>query len=93
MPSKPARPDRYVVDRVGTPDPATSEYFVLDLVQDWRAREAVANLGNYYRRDGRLQLAEECFLALHETKEAHRAVMEARNPQKKRGAKKVVVHP
>lgn len=91
--AKPARPDRYLVDRVGAPDPATSEYFVLDLVQDWRAREAVARLGNYYRRDGRLQLAEDCFLALHETKEAHSKVMAARNPQKQKGGKKEVVHP
>jgi len=91
--AKPARPDRYVVDRMGTSDPATSEYFVLDIVNDWQAREAVARLGNMYRQHGKAQLAEECFAALKATNDAHGKIMEARNPQRKKGSKKEVVHP
>lgn len=91
MPSKPAKPDRYVVDRVGTADPASSEYFVLDVVNDWRAREALAYLGNQYRQSGQNVKAQECWDQLSATLPAHRAVMEARNPKQSR-AKKGNVH-
>lgn len=85
---KPAKPDRYLVDRTGTPDPPSSEYFVLDVVNDWQAREALAYLGNKYRQRGSQVKAEECFAVLDATLPAHGAVMEARNPRPKKGRSK-----
>lgn len=94
MPPKPAKPDRYVVDRVGTPDPESSQYFVLDVVNDWVAREYLARLGNGYRQRGQEVRAQECFDLLDSTLKAHAAVMEARQPnRKKTSAKKENVHP
>ena len=84
MTAKPAKPERYLVDRIGTPDPASTEYYVLDIVNDWQAREALAGLGNKYRRRGLEVRAKECFDHLHATNEAHRKVMESRNPQQKK---------
>jgi len=86
---KPAKPDRYVVDRIGTPDPPSAEYFVMDVVHDWQAREALAYLGNKYRQHGYQVKAQECFDHLHATLPAHAAVMERRNPPL-RGRKKNV---
>jgi hypothetical protein len=85
---KDAKPDRYVVDRIGTPDPGSSQYYVLDVVNDGFAREVLAMLGNKYRRNGREGKGQECFDFLHETYPAHAAVMEARNPPRKGRAKK-----
>lgn len=85
---KPAKPDRYTVDRVGTPDPATSEYYVLDVVNDWIAREILARLGSRYREKGQDVRAKECFDLLHDTLEQHAAVMEARNPKRSKGGTK-----
>ena len=87
MTAKPAKPDRYTVDKVGTPDPAASQYYVLDVVHDFRAREVVAQLGNKYRADNAKVKAEECFELLNSTLEAHRAVMELRNPKTKKKSK------
>lgn len=95
---KPAYPDRYLVDRVGTPDPDYSEYFVLNIVDNWIHREMVARLGNRYRQRGMEQLAQECFDALDQTLNAHAAVMERRNEayrKQHKGTKtsKEVIHP
>lgn len=84
MPAKPAQPDRYVVDRIGTPDPDSTEYYVLDIVNDWTAREVLALLGNKYRQRGQDGRAQECFDHLHATQQAHRAVMDLRNPKTKK---------
>jgi hypothetical protein len=80
---KPAQPPRYVVDRIGTPDPDSSEYFVLDVVNDWMAREALALFGNKLRQRGHEARAKEIFEYLDATLPAHAAVMEARNPKSK----------
>lgn len=85
---KPAKPARFVVDRIGTPDPDTSQYYVLDVVNEWQAREILAFLGNKYRRQGQEVKAEECFDLLHATQDAHAAMWEARNPPRKNSAKK-----
>jgi len=90
---KPAKPDRYVVDRIGAPDPASTEYFVLDVVNDWQAREALAYLGNKYRQRGHEVKSKECFDFLDFTLPAHRAVMEARNPPPRGRTKKANLHP
>jgi hypothetical protein len=89
MPAKPAKPDRYVVDKVGSGDPPSTEYYVLDVVNDWIAREILARLGSRYREKGLLGNAKECFDLLDSTLEAHRVVMESRNPKQKTSAKRV----
>lgn len=90
---KDAKPDRYVVDRIGTPDPSSSQYYVLDVVNDWVAREVLAMLGNKYRQRGHDVKAQECFDLLNQTLEAFAAVMEARNPPRKGRPKKENAHP
>lgn len=85
---KPAKPDRYVVDRVGTADPPSTEYYVLDVVNDWIAREILARLGSRYREKGQEVRASECFALLDSTLEAHRVVMESRNPTQKKTTKR-----
>lgn len=85
---KDAKPARYVVDRVGTPDPANSQYFVMDIVNDFDARVAVARLGAYYRQRGKEQLSKEVFDALEETKAAHQAHVESLNPKQKKSTSK-----
>lgn len=84
MTARSALPDRYLVDRTGSPDPGSSAYYVLDIVTDVNCRTALAQLGNLYRRQGLYVRAEEAFLALHETQDAHQRIMEARNPKKKK---------
>lgn len=85
---KPAKPARYTVDRVGSPDPPEQEYYVLGLVYDVDSRVALAYLGNLYRRRGMETQAEECFAALHESQDAHRAFIEARTLRQNGKAKK-----
>ena len=84
---QPAKPDRYQVGKVGTQDPPGTEYYVLDVVNDWIAREILARLGARYRDKGMEVRAKECFDLLQSTLDAHRQVMEARNPKPK-GKKK-----
>lgn len=93
VPAKPAKPDRYVVDKIGIPDAPSSEYFVLDVVDNWQHREALAYLGNKFSQRGQAQLSRECFQVLDDTLEAHRQVMEARQPKTKKGGKKEVARP
>lgn len=83
VPAKPAQPDRYLVDRIGTPDPESTEYYVLDIVNDVDARVALAFLGNSYRKRNQEGRAEACSKALRDTNEAHRLVIESRNPKQK----------
>lgn len=87
MTTRPATPERYLVDRIGTPDPPSSAYYVLDVVNDITARVALAQLGNLYRRNGQQVRADEAFQTLHDTQDAHRAIVEARNPKKKKSSK------
>lgn len=93
MTAKPAKPDRYTVDKVGTQDPPGTEYFVLDVVNDVRAREALAYLGNRYERHGQQGKAQECFDQLHATLAEHKRVMDERNPKQKGKVKKENVYP
>lgn len=85
---KEAKPDRYVVDRTGTPDPSDTEYWVLDLVHDIDARVVLAKLGSLYRMRGKEQLAKECFDQLHATQAAHQAHVEKMNPKTKKSTKR-----
>lgn len=68
---KDALPDRYLVDRVGTPDPADATYYVLDLVHDTGARVALRRLVRDYRSHGRHVQADELEKALDDSAEAH----------------------
>lgn len=88
MVPKEAKPDRYVVDRTGTPDPESAEYFVVNLVHDFDGRVAVAKLGNLYAQRGKPQLAQECFDALHATQAAHAEHVERMNPKQKKKSTK-----
>lgn len=83
MPAKPATPERYLVDKTGTPDPSNSEYFVMDIVNDFDARVALAFLGRAYEKRGMEVRAQECFGALAKTVDAHQAMCEAKNPKGK----------
>lgn len=78
-----ALPAGYQVERTGIQDPSHSQYFVLNVADDWMAREALAYLGNKYRQNGKQQLSKECFDALDQALPAFREVMESRQPKKK----------
>lgn len=73
---KDALPDRYVVDRKGSPDPEGSEYYVLDVVHDRHARTVLGRLVNYYRQHGQQVAADELVSFLDATVDAHKAVIE-----------------
>jgi hypothetical protein len=83
-----AWPDRYEVSRRGTPDPASSRYLVLDLVNDFHARVAAANFVRNQRQWGSQVLADEIDAALKETQPAFVAIIEARNARLKKDVKK-----
>lgn len=85
---KDATPDRYVVDKTGTPDPARAEYYVLDVVHDFEARVALRGLVRNYRRLQMHVRADELERLLEQTQDAHQAVCEARNPKAKRATRK-----
>lgn len=78
-----ATPAMFTVEKSGQPELANSAYFVLDVVNDSRAREALAYLGRQYDHDHKDQLSQECFDLLKATEPAFRAVMESRQPKKK----------
>lgn len=88
MTAREAKPDRYLVDRIGKPDPDASVYFVLDVVHDLTAREALAYLGNQYRRRNQRQLSQECFDLLDATLPAVTKIADERFPRKAGGTKK-----
>lgn len=75
---KKATPSRFMVERVGTPDPETSEYYVLDVVQDQEARAALRGLVRRYRVLGAPMKADELETLLDETDSAHAEVVWAR---------------
>lgn len=83
--AKDALPDRYVVDRKGSPDPAASQYYVLDVVHDRHARTVLGRLVNYYRQYGQVVAADELVALLDETTDAHREfiVKQAKAPLQK----------
>lgn len=85
---KDALPARYVVDRVGTPDPAGAEYYVLDLVHDTAARVMLRRLVRDYRSHGQHVRADELAKALDETAEAHLQVLHRLAPNARRRASK-----
>lgn len=64
---KDACPERYRVDRVGTPDPPDSQYFVLDVVHDRHAREVLMMLIRKYRFMGPSARADELERLLQES--------------------------
>lgn len=85
---KDALPVRYVVDRVGTPDPADAEYYVLDLVHDLAARVTLRRLVRDYRSHGQHVAADELAKALDDTAEAHVRVLQQLAPKGKWPASK-----
>lgn len=76
-----AKPDRYVVDRHGTPDPPGAAYYVLDVVHDHFAREVLWMLVRKYRNGTKLTSvrADELEQLLKETDEATRRYYESLN--------------
>lgn len=89
---KSAKPDRYIVDRVGSPDPVTSEYYVLDVTNDRHARTVLGLLIRYYRQYGQQLAADEVEQVLSDTQAAHTKIIQdrfyARNPQAKKSTSK-----
>jgi hypothetical protein len=90
--AKDAKPDRYVVDRIGSPDPASSEYYVLDVTNDRHARTVLGLLIRYYRQYGQQIAADEIEHMLAETQAAHAKIIQdrfyARNPNAKKSTSK-----
>ena len=76
-----AVPDRYEVSRRGTPDPDNSRYVVLDVVNNWPARQAVQRLANLYLLAGAPMQAQELERFLADTQEAAVEVIRASQPQ------------
>jgi hypothetical protein len=81
---KEAFPDRYTVDRRGTPDPDNSVYYVLDVVNDLEARITLTRLVRSYRVLGASIKADELESLLDRTKDAFAASVEARNPTQRK---------
>lgn len=78
---KDAKPDRYRVERFGTPDPLISEYYVLDVVHDMDARVALRGLVNKYRFNGPSVKADELEQLLNETDKAFGDLIRSRQQQ------------
>lgn len=86
--AKDAKPERFMVDRRGTPDPVDSEYFVLDVVYDMDARVALRQLVSKYRYYGPSSRADELEQLLNETEDLFARKIRASNEataEKKRG--------
>lgn len=78
MPLKEALPVRYRVGRVGTPDPESSQYYVLDVVNDYQARAQLRGLVRVYRTYGSTSAADELEKLLDDTAEDHKKAVTAR---------------
>lgn len=91
MAARPALPDRYLVDRVGTPDPESSRYYVIDVMHDLDARVALRQLINKYRHRGPSVRADELETLLDETDKPFGELIQARSNQSvaKRGKARV----
>lgn len=79
---KPALPAGFTVQR-DRAEPAHSQYFVLNITDDWLAREALAYLGRKYEQNNRHELSEECFGLLRATNDEFGRVVQSRQPKKK----------
>ena len=75
---RPAHPDRYMVRRVGTPDPDRTVYYVLDLVHDLNARSALRGLVRRYRLHDSSFEADKLESLLDATEEEFVAVIRER---------------
>ncbi len=73
-----AKPDRYLVARRGTQDPENSQYYVLDVVNDYQARAQLRGLVRAYRLYGSSVAADELENLLEQTQQAHKEAVEAR---------------
>jgi hypothetical protein len=82
---KDALPERFRVDRIGTPDPADSQYYVLDLAYDSAARVC---LRRDYRTLGQHVRADELAKALDDTAETHVRVLQRLAPPSRSASKK-----
>lgn len=92
-------PDRYLVDRRGTPDPESSQYYVLDVIHDLDARIALWFLVNRYRNptrraglDGPSVKADELERLLNDTENIVGAAITARQPAPKKRGRSRPVH-
>jgi hypothetical protein len=76
---------RYEVSVRGTPDPPNSEYWVLDIANDYEARVALWFLVRGYRLASRHTVADELEKALKDSDAAHRKLYEQPEVKAKRG--------
>jgi hypothetical protein len=87
--AKNALPDRYVVDRRGTPDLENARYYVLDVAHDFEARVALRGLVRKYRYYGPSVRADELETLLNDTDQEFQDFIRARqerlNKPKTRG--------
>jgi hypothetical protein len=81
---KDAKPSRYQVDRIGTPDPDNCQYYVLDVVNDAESRFILRRLVKSYRVLGASIKADELEAFLDSTQAAFAASVESRNPQQRK---------
>lgn len=80
---KPAIPNRYEVERRGTPDPPDCDYYVLDAVYDYQARYCLRMYVNALRNKGNTTKADEIEAGLAASADAHQKAMSANNPEPK----------
>lgn len=73
-----ALPERYLVDREGTPDPDASRYYVLDVVHDMDARFVLRMLVRSYRSKGPSTRADELEKLLNDSQPAFAEFVRAR---------------
>src|SRR5438552_3130108 len=84
-----AVPAHYRVERLGSPDPPDARYFVLDVVHDQHARQALWVLVRAYRNSNHARVhggsvrADELEQLLKDTNEAVAQFIQARNPPTK----------
>lgn len=78
---KDACPSRFQVARTGSPDPDSSQYYVLDVVHDFAARAALRRLVRSYRMAGASMKADELEEFLDSTTQAHADVVRARSTE------------
>jgi len=83
-----ATPAHFTVESTRSPGQGEPGYFVIDVVNDLTGREAVAHLGNHYRREGKNELAKECFDLLDRTIPEVSRLSDLRYPKKGGAAKK-----
>jgi len=80
-------PERFTVQRIGTPDPPGSNYYVLNVTSDHHARVALRALARGYRLYGSKAAADELEQYLNDTQPDHQAFVVARDQAMKKAAR------